>query len=70
LSHIMVAAACGGQSSNTLRNREKIQNQKADVTFKVSVTVCICSAQRVALLEGVAVGVSVSLWVWALRPSF
>ena len=37
--------------------------------------VCICLNQGVALLEGVALlsrcglGVGVSLWVWALRPS-
>jgi hypothetical protein len=40
------------------------------------VMVCICLAEGVALLEGMArwgrcglVGVGVSLWVWALRPS-
>jgi hypothetical protein len=37
---------------------------------KPFVMVYISSAQGVALLEGMApVGVGVSLWVWALRPS-
>jgi hypothetical protein len=31
-----------------------------------NVMVCICSAHGVAVLE---VGIGVSLWVWALRPS-
>jgi len=34
------------------------------------VMVCICSVQGVAGLEGMALGVGVSQWVWVIRPSF